>query len=478
MIARYGFAGGPVLAVLAFLLVPDSMADHAGGTLHLGLPGRITAALVAWMAVWWMTEAISIYVTALLPIVVLPLSGVQGFYETTRVYAHPLVFLAMGGFILALALERWQLHLRFARFVLGIVGSGPRRLVGGFMIIGAALSMWISNTAATVIMLPIALSIIAVGDASNAGHRRFSVCLLLAIAYACSIGGIGTLIGTGSNMFLASFIANELQRNLSFVAWMRLGVPLVLVFVPLAWLLLTRVIFRLPATAEHDTVGLLPERTPWTSGAKRTFAVFCLAVTGWVASPILQAVPFLSAITDPGVAIFCVVLLFVIPSNDGAGRFLMDWETASRLPWGVLLLFGGGLALAGAISNSGIGEALAIQSAQLEGVPPFVIVLFAVVLMSFLTELTSNLASTATLVPILAAIADGVGMDPLQIIVPTTIAASCAFMLPVATPPNGIVFGSGMVRIPDMIRAGFWLNTLGILLISLLVYPFVGLLLN
>lgn len=478
MTPRFGLVAGPILGVLAFLLVPNSIADHAGGALYLGLPGRITAAMVAWMAVWWMTEAISIYVTALLPVVLLPISGVQGLYDTTRVYAHPLVFLAMGGFILALALERWELHVRFARFVLGIVGSGPRRLVGGFMIVGAALSMWISNTAATVIMLPIALSVIAVGDASTPEHRRFTVCLLLAIAYACSIGGIGTLIGTGSNMFLASFAASELQRDLSFVAWMRLGVPIVLIFLPLTWLLLTRVIFRLPATAERDTAHLLPKRTPWTSGAKRTFAVFCVAVIGWVASPILQAVPYLSAITDPGVAMFCVVLLFVIPSGDGEGRFLMDWETAVKLPWGVLLLFGGGLALAAAISNNGIGEALALQSAKLQGVPPFVVVLFAVVLMSFLTELTSNLASTATLLPILAAIADGIGIDPLQIIVPTTVAASCAFMLPVATPPNGIVFGSGMLGIPDMIRAGFSLNILGILLISLLVYPFVGMLLN
>lgn len=478
MTARYALAAGPILAVLAFLLIPDTIADNAGGRLHLGLPGRLTGALVAWMAVWWMTEAIPIYATALLPIVVLPMSGVQDFYDTTRPYAHPLIFLAMGGFILALALERWELHTRFARFVLGIVGSGPRRLVGGFMIVGAALSMWISNTAATVIMLPVALSVIAVNDASTSYHRRFTLCLLLGIAYACSIGGVGTLIGTGPNMFLATFAAGELQRDLSFAAWMSLGVPLVLIFLPLAWLLLTRVIFRLPATAEHGPADLLPERTPWSTGAKRTFAVFCLAVCGWVASPIMEDLPYLSAITDPGVAMLCVLLLFVIPSNFREGHFLMNWETAVKLPWGVLLLIGGGLALAAAISDNGIGKALALQSAELQGVPPFVIVLFAVALMSLMTELTSNLASTATLLPVLAAVADGIGIDPLQIIVPTTLAASCAFMLPVATPPNSIVFGSGMLRVPDMVRTGFWLNTLGVLLISLLVYPFVGLLLN
>lgn len=476
MARRYGLWGGPLLAVVLYFSIPETIADGTGGVLHLEVSGRITGALVGWMAVWWMTEAISIFATAFLPIIVLPLTGAQDFADTTSAYSHPLIFLAMGGFILALALERWDLHRRFARFVLTIVGSGPRRLVGGFMIVGAALSMWISNTAATVIMLPIALSVIAAADRTAEHHRRFRLCLLLGTAYACSIGGIGTLIGTGTNMFLASFVAQELERELSFAGWMRLGVPLVLIFLPLAWWLLTHVIFRLPAGGSGDAGELLGGREPWSTGAKRTFAVFCTAAVGWVASPLLETVPFLGYLSDPGIAMTCALLLFVIPADTGKGEFLMNWDTAVKLPWGVLLLLGGGLALANAMDENRIGEALALQSTNLEGVPPIVIVLTAVVMMTFLTELTSNLASTATLVPIFAAVADGIGIDPLKIIVPATLAASCAFMLPVATPPNSIIFGSGMLRVPDMVKAGFWINLLGILLVCLLVYPVVHLL--
>ena len=453
MMRRYGLVAGPLLAAVLYLWIPEGLPEPAGGQLQLGTAGRVTGALVGLMAIWWMTEAIPIFVTALLPAIVLPLTGVQDFFDTTAVYAHPLIFLALGGFVLALALERWQLHRRFAAFVLHIVGNGPRRLVGGFMIV------------------------IGAGSQTADYHPRFRLCLLLGTAYACSIGGMGTLIGTGTNVFLASFVESELQRDLSFAAWMRLGVPLVLVFLPLAWLMLTRVIFRLPAVAESDlSPEVLPEQGPWSTGEMRTFAVFCLAVVGWVGSPLLVKLPLLANLSDPGVAMLCMLLLFLIPDGRGEGNALMDWDTAVKLPWGVLLLFGGGLALAGAIDDNGIGAALALQSARLEGVQPALVVAFAVLLMTFLTELTSNLASTASLVPVLAAMAGGMGIDPLAIIVPTTLAASCAFMLPAATPPNSIVFGSGMLRIPDMVRAGIWINALGIVLISLLAYPLVGML--
>ena len=473
---RYGLVAGPFLAVLLYLWIPEGLQDPAGGELQLGSAGRITGALVGWMAIWWMTEAIPIFVTALLPVIVLPLTGAQDFLDTTVVYAHPLIFIALGGFVLALALERWDLHRRFAAFVLGIVGSGPRRLVGGFMIVGAVLSMWISNTAASVIMLPIALSIIAADNQTADCHPHFRMCLLLGTAYACSIGGMGTLIGTGTNVFLASFVESELQRDISFAAWMRLGVPLVLVLLPLTWLLLTCVIFRLPAVADTDPRLPLPETGPWSAGEKRTFAVFCLAVAGWVGLPLLVKLPFFGNLSDPGVAMLCMLLLFLIPDGCGKGGKLMDWDTAVKLPWGVLLLLGGGLSLAGAIDDSGLGAALALYSTRLQGVPPVLVVVFAVVLMTFLTELTSNLASTATLVPVFAAMAGGMGIDPLAISIPTALAASCAFMLPAATPPNSIVFGSGMLRIPDMVRAGIWINTLGIVVLSLLVYPLVGML--
>ena len=363
MIRRYGLVAGPLLATLLYVWIPEGLPDPAGGVLRLGTAGRVTGALVGLMAIWWMTEAIPIFVTALLPAIVLPLTGVQDFFDTTAVYGHPLIFLALGGFVLALGLERWELHRRFAAFVLRIVGNGPRRLVGGFMIVSASLSMWISNTAASVIMLPIALSVIGADNQTAEYHPRFRICLLLATAYACSIGGMGTLIGTGTNVYLASFVQSELERDLSFAAWMRLGVPLVLVLLPLAWLLLTRVIFRLPAVAGTDPRVVLPDprvvlpdQGLWSTGEKRTFAVFCLAVVGWVGAPLWVKLPFLGNVSDPSVAMVCMLLLFLIPDGRGEGGALMDWDTAVKLPWGVLLLFGGGLALAGTTKRSWSGS--------------------------------------------------------------------------------------------------------------------------
>ena len=473
---RWGRIAGPLAAVLLYAWIPDTVPDSAGGELVLGRAGRITGAVVAWMAIWWMTECISIFVTALLPALVLPLTGIQDLAGTTALYAHPLIFLAMGGFVLALALERWELHRRFAVFVLRVVGTGPRRLVGGFMIVSASLSMWISNTAAAVIMLPVALSIITVHDSGASHHRHLRLCLLLGTAYACSIGGMGTLIGTGTNVFLASFAATELGRPISFAAWMALAAPLVLVLLPLAWWVLTRVVYRLPASADLDGGVGLPASGTWSRAEIRTFGVFCLAVVGWVGQPLFAAVPLLRHLSDPGVALLAVFALFLTPDGARGGGRLMDWQTAAKLPWGVLLLLGGGLVLADAIDRHGIGAAIAVSSARLEGIPPLLLVLAATTLMSLLTELTSNLASTATLVPVLAAMATGLGIDPLVLIVPTVLAASSAFMLPVATPPNTIVFGSGMLCIPEMVRSGIWINTLAVVLIALAAYPLASLL--
>ena len=473
---RWGRIAGPLAAVLLYAWIPDTLPDPAGGELVLGRAGRITGAVVAWMAIWWMTECISIFVTALLPALVLPLTGIQELPETTALYAHPLIFLAMGGFVLALALERWELHRRFAVFILGAVGTGPRRLVGGFMIVSASLSMWISNTAAAVIMLPIALSIIAAHDSGASHHRRFRLCLLLGTAYACSIGGMGTLIGTGTNVFLASYSATELGRPISFAAWMAFATPLVLVLLPLAWWVLTRLVYRLPASVEMGSGVALPASGAWSRGEVRTFAVFGLAVTGWVGQPLFAGIPLLRHLSDPGVALLAVFALFLTPDGTRSGGRLMDWRTAAKLPWGVLLLLGGGLVLADAIDRHGVGAAIAVSSASLEGTPPLLLVLAAATLMSLLTELTSNLASTATLVPVLAAMATGLGIDPLVLIVPTVLAASSAFMLPVATPPNTIVFGSGMLRIPEMVRSGIWINTLAVVLIALVAYPLASLL--
>lgn len=458
---------GPLLAILVYSLLPESAAGLNGEEIILGTAGRATAGLAIWMAVWWLTEATSIYATALLPLALMPLLGVSTIKETAGAYAHPLIFLFLGGFILALALEKWHLHRRFAVTVLKLIGTKPATLVGGFMFIAATLSMWITNTATTLVMLPILLSIIGLLDKNSANKKNFSLCLLLGVAYAASIGGIGTIIGTVPNMFTVSFIQNELGTDISFAKWMTIGLPIVIVFIPLVWWLLTHWIYP-PGDDEVGQEFLDEKPEPWSIGAKLTLAIFLLTAACWICRPLLMKMPPLANLSDTGIAIIAALLLFSIPVNLKQRKFLMDWDTALRVPWGVLLLFGGGLALAGAIRANGVGELLASQLSSLHGVPPLLMTMMVVSFIIFLTELTSNTATTTALIPIFAVMAEGLGINPLSIILPATIAASCAFMLPVATPPNAIVFSSNLIRVPEMARAGFWLNLTGILVISLL----------
>ena len=460
---------GPLLGILVFTAVPDQTLALNGDPIILGTPGRATAGLAAWMAVWWLTEAISIYATALLPLALLPLVGANDISTTAKAYAHPMIFLFLGGFILALALERWHLHRRFAFTILRLVGTKPATLVGGFMFVSATMSMWITNTATVLVLLPILLSIIQLLDKKAPNRENFSLCLLLGVAYAASIGGVGTIVGTVPNMFTVSFIQNELGIGISFTRWLGIGLPLVVIFVPLTWWLLTHCIYP-PGKTPIDGKLLHEPSEPWTLGAKLTLTIFLLTALGWVARPLLTKLPGLGALSDTGVAILATLLLFSIPVNLKKREFLMDWDTATRVPWGVLLLFGGGLALAGAISSTGVGELLALQLASVQEFPPLVTTLLVVILVIFLTELTSNTATTTTLVPIFAAMAIGLGIDPLAIIIPATIAASFAFMLPVATPPNAIVFSANIIHIPQMAKAGFWINICGALVITLVLH--------
>ena len=473
----YGLIGGPVLAVLVALAVPAQVIGISGDTLILGTPAKVTAGLACWMAVWWLTEAISIYATALLPLAVLPLTGAQSINDAANAYAHPLIFLFLGGFILALALEHWHLHKRFALFILRIVGTQPRRLVAGFMIASASMSMWITNTATTIVMLPIALSVLAL-QPDSPWKPRFAMCLLLGVAYSASIGGIGTIVGTTPNMFAVSFIENELGTAISFAQWMVIGVPLVILFVPIVWWLMTHLLLPLPSTSDqlsptpedHPGSELDTAPEPWSRGAALTLIIFAATALAWMGRPLLAKLPLFTYLTDAGIAIISALLLFVIPENIREKRFLMDWETAIKVPWGVLIILGGGLCLAGAIRANGIAELLALQLTAIGEVPPLVMTLFVVSLIIFLTELTSNVATTTALIPIVAAIATALGMEPLKLVIPATMAASCAFMLPVATPPNAIVFGSGLITIPAMAKVGFWLNLTGILIVSMLCY--------
>ena len=490
-VQRWGLFAGPALALVVYLALPDAGPDAGGAAFELGHPGRATAAIGTWMAIWWMSEAIPVYATALLPLALLPLTGATTLRLAATPYGHELIFLFMGGFIIALAVQRWGLHERVALTTLRFVGTRPDRIVGAFMGISAGLSMWVSNTATTIMLLPIALSVIGLtgdGEGDPAGAepdtdtRNLALCLLLGIAYAASVGGLGTLIGTPPNLFMASYVREHLGGEISFVRWMAVGLPLVVVFLPLVWWVLTHVVYPIRASQIRGVEALVRsagERLgPVSRGERATAAVFAMAALGWLFRPLLVKVEIaglrpLAGLSDTGVAMLAALALFVIPVDAKRRVFVMDWDTAAKLPWGVLVLFGGGLSLAAAIRSTGVSAFLGAQLGGLGGAPPWLIVLGVTALVIFLTELTSNTATTVTLIPILAELGIAVGVPPIQLIVPATLAASCAFMLPVATPPNAVVFGSGRVSIPQMMRGGLWLNLIGIALITAIAWALV-----
>jgi len=491
-VQRLGLPVGPALAGLVYALLPATYLDPDGASVMLSPAGRATAAVAVWMAAWWLTEAIEVYATALLPLVLLPLLGARSMRETASPYAHELIFLFMGGFLLALAMERWGLHRRIALVALRLVGDRPTHMVAGCMAVTAGLSMWVSNTATAIMMLPVATSIIELVERTRAGvggddtgsrsQRNFALALLLGVAYAASIGGLATPIGTPPNLFLISYARSELGVEISFARWMVFAFPLVVLLLPLTWLLLTRILFP-PGFDRIEGGALMIRRSlaalgPMRAAERRVLVVFVAASTLWILRPLLVELEYagsrpVAGLTDAGVAMLAALALFVMPAGSPKQRFVLDWETARRLPWGILVLFGGGLSLAAAISANGVGELLAARVAAFAGVAPLLLLIAIVVLVVFLTELTSNTATSATLIPILAGLAPGLAVEPLLLIVPAALAASCAFMLPVATPPNAIIFGSGLVTIPQMIRAGFWLNWICVGAIAAYGYAFV-----
>lgn len=437
-----------------------------------GMPpaGWRTAAVAVLMAVWWATEAVPLAATALIPLVAFPLLGVAPPRALAGAYGDPLIFLFLGGFLLALAIQRAGLHRRLALAVTAAAGTGPRALIGGFMLATAFLSMWVSNTATAVLMLPIARAVILVVE-REAGERAaagFAKALLLAIAYAASIGGIATLIGTPPNALLASFLARSHGIELGFAAWLAVGLPLAAILLGTTWLVLTRLLFPLPEGAlrpiartlarERDATG------PLRPAERRVAVIFATTALAWLARPWLE--PVLPGLDDTGIAILAGLALFVLPAGTGPGERLLDWASARELPWGVLLLFGGGLALAQAIAGSGLADWLGQRLGALHGLPPLLVVVVVTALVVFLTELTSNTATAATFLPLAAALATALGVEVWLLAMPVATAASCAFMMPVATPPNAIVYASGHLRIADMARAGLILNLAAIVAIS------------
>jgi len=473
-----GVVLGPLLAVVMYLLLP--------GDGSLPEAGRVTAAIVTLVAVWWMTEALPLPATALVPIVAFPLAGVLEIGEATAAYGDANIFLFLGGFAIALAMQRWNLHRRIALVTMRAFGTKPTRLVLGIMVATAFLSMWVSNTATALMMLPIAISVLGLvtvgtGD-DDRDVRRFGTCLMLAVAYSASIGGLGTLIGSPPNVIMAGVMEQSYGVEVSFAGWMSVGVPLATVFVVIAWLVLTKVMFRTGMTEiaggrsvirdELSTLGRM------SRGEITVAVIFVVTALLWVFRQtmadtewLVTAVPFVALLSDAGIAMAAVVALFLVPVSRRRGVAALDWPTVQRgVPWGVLLLFGGGLAIAAAIQASGLDEWIGTQFEGLAVLPTVLLVASVTLGVLLLTEITSNTATAATFLPVLAGVATGIGVDPLLLLVPAAMAATCAFMLPVGTPPNAIVFGTGRVTIGEMMRAGVVLNVLGVLLITGAVY--------
>ena len=487
---RFGLIAGPVVALCAYLFVPTVYASPGGDAAEFAIAGRITLSVMIWMAIWWLTEAVELSTTALLPVTVLPVLGAVSIVDAAAPYAHRLIFLYIGGFVIALSMQRWGLDKRIALATLRLVGTKPANMIGGFMIATAFLSAFISNTATTAMMLPIALSVVVLlkdkmGTGSASGN--FGVALMLAIAYSASMGGLTTLVGTPPNAFLASFVADSIaeehRSQISFAKWLLFGVPVAVFMIPFAWLLLTRWLFVIPRGEIEGGKNLIEKEYrdlgPLKWGERVTLLVFAGTGLGWITRPFLkdftlsfgdaQMTPF-ATLSDPGIAMTAAVLLFVLPARTGERDTVMNWDHAMKMPWDILILFGGGMSLAAAVKATGVAEFIAAQASYLAGMPTILLILMVVTAVIFLTELTSNLATTATLLPVLAALAPGLGIHPYLLIFTATIAASCAFMMPVATPPNAIVFGSRLLTIPQMVKAGIWMNIAGIAVITLLAW--------
>ncbi|WP_233350548.1 SLC13 family permease [Henriciella barbarensis] len=461
---------GPLLAVgMALAGTPEGLDWAAWGS----------ACLLAWMAVWWMTEPIPIPATSLLPLIVLPLVGAGNPTVVGGDYFNHIVVLLLGGFIVAMGIERWDLHKRIALNVVANVGTKPRTLIFGFMAATALLSMWISNTATTIMMVPIALSAAA---ALPGDTRLFKTALLLGVCYAASIGGVGTPIGTPTNLIAMDWLQNNTGAEIGFPQWMAFGVPAACLLVPAAWWSVTR---ELPKRGNAENISneiksQLGALGRISTPEARAAGVFAIVATLWVLQlPLLALaetagldllVSYKGARMDMITAIFGAVLMFIVPAGKEEKRPLLNWEEAEKLPWGVLILFGGGIALGKAISRTGLSEWIGSQLEAVSVLPPLLIIVAVVALVIFLTELTSNVATMTTLAPILGSLALAIGAAPESLLAPAAVAASCAFMLPVATAPNAIIYATGEVSVAQMMKRGLRVNLIGVVVISAIGY--------
>ncbi|MDY0781422.1 DASS family sodium-coupled anion symporter [Tenacibaculum sp. IB213877] len=464
---KIGLFLGPILFIVIKLFF------HPEG---LSMPANAILASTLWIAIWWITEATSISVTALLPIVLFPLTGGMTLSSTTASYGHKYIFLFIGGFILAIAIEKWNLHKRIALTIIKIVGTNVNRIILGFMIATAFLSMWISNTATAVMILPVGMAIIAQlkdnPKTKEDENLTFGKALMLAIAYSASIGGMATLIGTPPNLVLAGVVEKTYHTEITFYQWFIFGLPISIILLFICWTYLTRYAFKFKQKSfpggKNEIEKQLNELGKMTYEEKAILTVFSFTALAWICRSFLLSKWF-PAIDDTIIAMIASVILFLIPSRKKY-QPLISWEDTVKLPWGILLLFGGGMALALGFESSGLANWIGSQLTSLNGISIFIIVFILIASVNFLTEITSNMATTAMLLPILVSLAPVINVHPYILLVSATVAASCAFMLPVATPPNAVVFGSGYLKIEDMVKKGVWMNLASIIILTLIVY--------
>ncbi|MCS4535554.1 DASS family sodium-coupled anion symporter [Corynebacterium sp. HS2168-gen11] len=482
-----GMIGGLALAVIVYLIFPHSAVETVQAVdpeLEVSYQAlRVTAAIAILMGAWWMTEAIPLAATALVPLVAFPLLQVIPIGKISSPYASPTIFLFMGGFILALGMQRWNLHRRLALNVVLMVGTKPKQLIAGFMLATGFLSMWVSNTATAVVMLPIGVSVLALTAESVGGvqnQKKFATALMLGIAYAASIGSLGTIIGTPPNALLVAYMADNHDISIGFGQWMLIGVPLATVYMAIAWFALVTIfkpeVDDIPGGREMIREELRKMgKMGW--GEFATAIIFAGAAVAWVLVPLL--IKWTGSdleIADAAIGLAAALLMFMIPADNKKGIRLMDWETANDIPWDVLLLFGGGLALSKMFSESGLSLWIGELAKGFGSLPIFLLIFAIAALVLILTEFTSNTATAATFLPIMAGVAIGIGLtatgdqNVLLLTIPVALSATCAFMLPVATPPNAIAYGSGYVKIGDMIKGGVWLNVIGVFLVTFTTY--------
>ena len=442
----------------------------------MGLSGLRLMGIILWMAIWWISEVVPIAVTALLPIILFPSCDIMSIQDTGANYGHKYIFLFIGGFILANAIQKWNLHQRIALNIILRLGSSTDKIILGFMIATGFLSMWISNTATTVMMLPIALSVISQindhPDTKENEHQLFGKALMLSVAYSASAGGIATLIGTPPNLIFAGFIEDNLQTEVSFFQWLKIGLPISISLIIIIWIYLTKFAFKLNKTGfpggKQEVQKLLDKMGPMKNEEKKVLLIFLITIFCWISRKYIIT-PFIPNFDDSMIAITSAIVLFIIPSKNH-NEPLLQWKEAVKIPWGILILFGGGLSIANGFQITEMDVWIGTQLSSISITQAVVVVLMVITAVNFITEISSNMATTAMLLPVMIPLAQLVGIHPYLLLVGTTLAASCAFMLPVATPPNAVVFGSKLLSISDMVKTGILINIISIILILLMVY--------